>query len=264
MATSVVVLGAQLAPLAGEPMANAARLEQVLGEHPDAELAVFPELFLGGYIPTVTGATPLDHPAVGAIRQAAKRHATSVVVGLAVPNGEAALANAALCIDHRGAIAAVHQKTHLFGPDETGWFEAGSNMTLVALAGLKIGVQICFEMEFPELSRQLARAGAELLVTVSANPHPYFADHDLASRARALDNRLPHVYVNRSGREGELAFAGGSRILGSDGQALAAATADEEVIVCRIEPARVETEVDYLRHLRTDVGVVDSTGSGTG
>ena len=47
--------------------------------------------------------------------------------------------------------------------------------------------------------RALALAGAELLVTASANMEPFGPDHEIATRARALENRLPHVYVNAIG-----------------------------------------------------------------
>ena len=59
---------------------------------------------------------------------------------------------------------------------------------------------ICFDVEFPEVARSLAKAGANLLVTVSANMDPFGRDHDVFATARALENGVPHLYVNQVGR----------------------------------------------------------------
>ena len=58
-----------------------------------------------------------------------------------------------------------------------------------------MGPMICFDVEFPEVARTLARRGADVLVTISANMEPLGPDHDTAASARALENGLPHLYV---------------------------------------------------------------------
>src|SRR5918999_3025829 len=100
---------------------------------------------------------------------------------------------------------------------------AGRELLTVEVAGRALGLMICFDMEFPEVARALARRGADLLVTISANSPPFELDHDVFARARALENGLPHVYVNRVGDENGLPFSGGSLALDPDGRVLAAA-----------------------------------------
>ncbi|HST43461.1 MAG TPA: nitrilase-related carbon-nitrogen hydrolase, partial [Conexibacter sp.] len=146
-------------------------------------------------------------------------------------------------------------KTHLFGAEAEA-FAAGDELLVVELAGRRVAPLVCFDVEFPEPARALARAGAELLATLSANMEPYGPDHALAARARALDNRLPHVYVNRVGGEGGHRFVGGSAAIGADGAALAelgegVATATAEL------PLGVADDplVNYLEHLRDDLVV---------
>lgn len=254
------VLLAQLAPVDGDPEANASRLARVVTAHPSADLAVFPELFLSGYAAGTSAAQgrPLDDPLLGRVCEAAAAAEMAIVVGFAERGEGGEHFNSALCVDRDGSLAGVHRKTHLFGSGEQRSFVAGDSLTVVELVGLRVAPLICFEIEFPEPARALAQAGAELLVTIAANMTPYREEHDLASRARALDNRLPHVYVNRVGVEAGLEFVGGSQAIGPAGGLLTAAGSAEEVLVRTVPvAARKRPEGDYLALLRPSLPVVE-------
>lgn len=259
---------AQLVPGPGQVDANLERLVALLDEHPDVDLAAFPELFLGGYdLATVAElAVPVEDPVVLRIREAAARRSTAVVAGFAERTADGRIANAAMVIDADGRLAAVHRKTHLFGAEE-GAFTRGETLHVVDLAGVRVAPLICFEMEFPEPARAAARAGAEVLVTIAANMAPYGADHELASRARALDNRLPHVYVNRAGDEAGLEFEGGSQAIACDGTVLAGADAGvgrgETIVVAEVVVGApvADGAVDYLRHGRAELPVALVAGA---
>ena len=86
---------------------------------------------------------------------------------------------------------------------------------------------------------------------------PYWADHELASRARALDNRIAHVYVNRVGSEGPHRFVGGSRAVAADGSVLIEASQeDEELLVAALgRPETPQGDLDYLRQARGELPV---------
>jgi predicted amidohydrolase len=122
----------------------------------------------------------------------------------------------------------------------------------VELAGRTVGPMICFDMEFPEVARTLARRGADLLVTISANSPPFELDHDVFARARALESGLPHVYVNRGGEEDGLDFCGGSLALDPEGRALAQAGDDgERVVIVEVgPPRRRDPRTRYLEQVR--------------
>jgi predicted amidohydrolase len=240
---------------------------RALAERPDADLAIFPELFLGGY--TIDRIDELalaaDAPPLQVIADAAAATRTAVIVGFAERRPEG-FANALACIDARGGLEGVYRKTHLFGREAEA-FVAGDEQLVVPLAGVLVGPLVCFDAEFPEPARAVARAGAELLVTASANMAPYWADHRLATRARALDNRLPHLYVNRVGSESGHRFVGGSRSVAPDGSvAVEASEEHEEMLVVTVGRSdRPEPTVDYLRHTRGELPVrspVPSSPSG--
>lgn len=258
------VLLAQLEPRPGDVDANAATVAAALAEHPDADLAIFPELFLTGYDPgraTDLALAPSDAP-LPTLQATARRHGTAVVLGFAERVGDG-VANAAACIDRDGRWVATYRKTHLFGAAERAVFVPGDALVVVELAGRRVAPLICYDVEFPEPARALARAGAELLVTIAANMEPYGPDHALAAQARALDNRRPHAYVNRVGSEVGLRFVGASAAIDADGRPLE--RLDERarlaVVQLQLDGARTADDVDYLEHVRDDlvVDVVQST-----
>ncbi|GAA2452356.1 nitrilase-related carbon-nitrogen hydrolase [Agromyces soli] len=255
------VVLAQLAAAPRDLRANATTIRDVLAGHPDAELAVFPELFLCGYTGERVAelALTLDDPLLAELATACAESGTALAFGFAErgERGErdasypdSAVHNALAIIDAEGRLAAVYRKRLLFGAEAEA-FVAGTDDVLGTAAGTAIGALICFDIEFPEPARRLALAGAELLVSVAANMAPYLPDHELASRARALDNRLPHVYVNAVGEAEGLRFVGGSRAVRADGSVALELGAGEEVAEARLTVgAAVDPAVDYLRFLR--------------
>ncbi|MEW6636287.1 MAG: nitrilase-related carbon-nitrogen hydrolase, partial [Actinomycetota bacterium] len=105
----------------------------------------------------------------------------------------------------------------------------------------------------------LACAGAELLVTTSANMEPFGNDHAVFVSARALENGLPHVYVNQVGLgEKGLIFTGESKVVSPDGVLLAqAGSSDEELLNTSLRlPAKSSVREDYLSQLRSPMPTV--------
>jgi predicted amidohydrolase len=131
---------------------------------------------------------------------------------------------------------------------------------ILELAGRRVAPLICFDIEFPEPARQLALAGAELLVTASANMDPFFIDHAVGAVARAHENRLPHLYANLVGSGDGLVFVGGSRSVAPTGEVLVEASRDrEELLVVPVaEPGGVDPRTDYPRLLRPPLPVTVS------
>jgi predicted amidohydrolase len=251
-----VLLG-QLDPAPGDVEANLAAIAAALDEHPGAELAVFPELFLTGYdLECAPGrALSPDDPALARLRRLARGSGTAIVAGFAERLADGGLANSAACVDTDGRWAGTYRKAQLFGR-EAEVFSPGDELVLVELAGRWVGPLVCFDIEFPEPARALARAGAELLVSIAANMDPYEPDHALALKARALDNRLPHVYVNRVGDEGGFEFVGGSAAVGPDAHPLLALGADCAVGIVEVDlDGRPAAPVDYVRLVRSELPV---------
>ena len=262
------VLLAQLCPVAGDVPANAERVADVVRNNPGADLAVFPELFLSGYDLAQAPSLALEAGAaeIDPVRNAAAETGTAVIVGFVERGAAGAVHNSVLVVDAAGAVAAVYRKLQLFGAERDA-FDPGDQLLVVSLAGSRVGLLICFDAEFPELARALAAKGAQMLVTTAANMRPYYGDHELATRARALDNRRPHVYVNRVGTEAGMQFVGGSRVIAPDGTVrMQFPEQDEAVSIATVVLSEEDDEaVQYLAQVpeRFPVRLIDSVLRGS-
>jgi predicted amidohydrolase len=254
---------AQLRPTLRNTSQNLETMRMVLAENDEADLVVFPELFLSGYTTSKPEelALDLEGPEVGAIARLARENSTAVIFG-APERSTVGVANAAICVDRFGNIKGTYRKTHLFGTERDAYV-AGNELLIVDLDGVRAGIMVCFDVEFPEVARALVKAGANLLVTISANMDPFGRDHDVFATARALENGVPHLYVNQIGRGEAFTFAGGTMIVSADGDRLAeAGSAKEKVIRHQLDLSSRSVErpedlrPNYLKETRGPLPVV--------
>src|SRR5215204_4744105 len=134
---------------------------------------------------------------------------------------------------------------------EAGFVE-GEEQLIVELAGRRVAPLICFDIEFPEPARLVTLAGANLLVTASANMDPFWIDHAVSSVPRAHENRLPHLYSNLVGSGDGLVFVGASRSIAPTGETLVEVSRDpEELLVVPVaELGGFDERTDYPKFVR--------------
>jgi len=261
----VKALLCQLASTLGDPARDAERAAAAIRGHPQVALAVFPELYLGGYgcRDGERSARTVEDAEMLAIRHACAEAGTAAVVGF-TERIDRGFANSAAIVDRDGSVVGVYRKTQLFGDERTA-FVPGEAQLVLPLLGRRVAPLICFDIEFPEPARAVALAGTDLLVTSSANMHPFYVDHAVASLARAVENRTPHLYANAVGATDEFVFVGGSRAVSPLGEVVAEGSKDcEELIVVDVpERGGVDERVDYLRALQPvpPVKVLDPVGA---
>ncbi|ODR04160.1 hypothetical protein BHQ21_18830 [Mycobacterium sherrisii] len=242
----------QESPAARDIDANVRRIRALLSKNPDSDIAVFPELFVTGYQTDRLAELALgtDSTSVSAIRQACAESETVFVGGYLERDAGGRVYNSMLVVGAGGEIAGNYRKTHLFGV-ESGAFDAGAELACVDVASARLAPMICFDMEFAEVARTLAFQRPDVFIVIAANMAAFHEDHLVASRARALDNRTPLVYVNRIGSESGFDFAGGSRVVDPNGRVVADLGCGRRVRVVDVTLRRdPPAEVDYLRQLR--------------
>lgn len=263
MTQALDIVLAQVKPRLRRTNDNIETMVRTLEGRPGADLVLFPELFTSGY--TTSGleelAVDLEGPEVGRVAQAAKDNSTAVVFGAPERSGDG-YANSAIYIDRNGRLGGVYRKTHLFGSEREAYVP-GKDLLVVDLEGVKVGLMICFDVEFPEVARALAQAGADLLVTISANMEPFGRDHHVFVTARAIENGVPHAYVNLVGQGEEFTFVGGTMVVSPDGDLLAETGAmAEEIIDLRLDPlAKSGLRPDYLEQLRAPFPTIRETST---
>jgi NAD+ synthase (glutamine-hydrolysing) len=127
--------------------------------------------------------------------------------------------------------------------DEDRYFAAGRDLVIVEVAGARVGVTICEDMWQPgPPATELALAGAELLVNISASPFHVGREREREAmfRQRALDNVCFVAFCNTVGGQDELIFDGHSLVLDDEGKVLARAPGFEEcLVVVDIDPSAV-------------------------
>jgi predicted amidohydrolase len=228
----------------GDVAANLATIRRVASDAAaeGAGLVVFPELFTTGYhlgARLRELAEPLSGPSLDAIGAAAADHGIAILSGLCEQDGER-LFNSAILVGRDGSFQAVHRKCHLYGAMERELFTPGDGLTTVELERLRVGILICYDVEFPEAVRALALAGAELVAAPTALMAPYDLVAGTLVPARAAENQVFVAYANRTGAEGDLAYIGQSCIVGPDGADLArAGRAEERLLIANLDPAAI-------------------------
>lgn len=225
-----------------------------------ADLLVCPEMSLTGYQIGAQRASELAEPADGPLSQAvaaiAQRHGVAIVYGYPEHNAEGKPYNAVQCIAADGQRLANYRKTHLFGDIDHAQFSAGPQAPAVfEWNGWRLGLLICYDIEFPEPARMLALQGADAVLVPTANMIEFDEVQRVLLPARALENRVFVAYANACGVEAGTTYGGLSLVCGPEGALLAHAVRDETQLVLTLssETLRKARAAAPWRDRRTDL-----------
>lgn len=222
------------------PEARLADLDRALADCASPpDLIVCPELFLSGYRSGERHhalAEPVDGPSAQAVGLLARKYGCCIVYGYPEAAGGIVF-NAAAAIGPDGARLANHRKTLLPNAYERTWFAPGDRFTSFSLGGWKVALIVCYEVEFPEILRESAQQGADLVVVPTALTENWGVVAHQVVATRAFENGIYIAYANHAGREHDLAYLGASCIVDPHGKDLARAGASEEVIAAELDEA---------------------------
>ena len=234
----------QLRPKFGAVKTNVRKAVTLLSRVSDATI-VMPELFNTGYLfRNEQELAPLAERVPGGyttteLKKIAKKKRLHIVFGIAQKEKRKYF-NAAVYISPKGKVE-IYQKVHLFDREKL-FFTRGKSFKVVPTAEAKLGLMVCFDWIFPEVSRLLALRGASIICHPSNLVLPYAQE---AMKTRCIENRVFAVTANRIGTERRgtvtLTFTGGSQIIGPTGEVLVSAGDRSEslkVIDVNIEEAK--------------------------
>jgi predicted amidohydrolase len=227
----------QLAPAVADPDGNVALATRAIAGAIDAgaDVVVLPELVTSGYVfrsheEVEAAALDRDADVFAAWSREAARGDAVVIAGFAERAEDGAVYNSAVALDGDGVLA-VYRKIHLWD-EERRWFSEGQDPAPVLdTRHGRIGLSICYDIEFPEVARGLALAGVELIASPTnwpredAPPGDRPILHSLAITTAYL-SKVFVVVCDRCGVERGLEFQGGSVIAGPDGALLAGLVGD--------------------------------------
>lgn len=220
-------------------------LKTAVKEH-SAELVVFPESITTGFAPGMPPEEFYDllnyipGPETDKIGALAKELKVHVVLPIYEKGKEKnVIMNSSILISDEGEIAGIYHKTHPFPTERLGgggWTTTGKEAIMVNTKLGKIGMIICYDGDFPELSRVLAIQGAEIITRPSALLRS-FEIWDMTNKARAYDNHVYIIAANSVGADAEENYYfGSSMIISPIAQKLAQARGTEEIISARLDP----------------------------
>jgi len=200
-----------------------------------AELVIFPELSLTGYVvrdEIYELAERIPGPSTKIMEEVAKKNQIHLVFGMPEISDktEATLHNSAVLIGPDGFIGKYHKMylpTHSIF-EEKRYFRPGYQTAVFDTELGKLGLMICYDIYFPEVTRLTRLKGAELIVCISASPGVRRSFFEVLTVARAIENTAFLAFVNLAGIQDGLQFWGGSRLVGPSGRILVQAKYDED------------------------------------
>jgi predicted amidohydrolase len=220
-------------------------IERAANEY-DAELVVLPETVTTGFVTGLdaNGLWDLVGEMPGKITAPVQRAAKSLGVHVVLPSyrrgaERGVVYNSAALIDAKGEIVGIYDKTHPFPAERRdcgGWTTLGNRAEVYETALGTVGMMICYDGDFPELSRLLAVQGAEMIARPSALLRS-FDIWQMTNMARAYDNHVYLIAANAVGPDaGNNYYFGHSMIVTPIAWRLAQARGGEEIVAAKLDP----------------------------
>ncbi|MDD4307695.1 MAG: carbon-nitrogen hydrolase family protein [Thermoplasmata archaeon] len=213
----------QVQPRLGDKAHNIELVEKSICST-DAEVLAFSEMFLTGY--TLRDryqelAEGMDGPSVRKLDALAKKHGRWLIVGMPEldPDRSGIIYNSALVLSPDSE-PETYRKMVLanFGPfEEDVYFARGDRMPIFETPVGRMGIEICFDIFFPEITKLYALEGADIVLCISASPSVTREYFEKLLPARAIENTIFIAYANLVGTEQNMTFWGGNQLIGPRG-----------------------------------------------
>ncbi|MDH3827807.1 MAG: nitrilase [Desulfobacterales bacterium] len=212
-----------------------------------ADLVCFPEMNVTGYsnrVETKDSAETVPGTISQSVLALAREFKLAILAGLLEKDARGRVFASQLVVTPRG-VAGIYRKIHI-APPETDVFSAGDTVALFKIKGVKLGIQLCYDVHFPELSTRMATDGADVIFMPHASPRGTPAEKFNSWMrhlpARAFDNGLYVVACNQTGNnQSGLNFPGVSVVLDPAGRIIKKNTGGkEDMVVANLEADELE------------------------
>lgn len=242
-----------------------------------AKIIVFPELVNTGYVePLAPGfpftrkeheknyssrlfdeSEPINGDYCKTLAKISKEFDTTIIIGLATrhPVLAGVMYNSSVMIMPNGKIT-IYNKIHRWQMEKL-YFNTGENICVEKTPVASVGMQVCYDIRFPELTRSMTLQGAEIVTNIWASfRHISETDYDpnlFIHRiyTRAVENGIFMLSCNRVGRHGDFQFMGRSCVIAPNGEILAQSTSEEEEII------RAELDLADINRYRSFAGILN-------
>jgi len=189
----------------------------------DVDIICFPELASTGYAlydkwPKFS--EPVPGHSTDALGRVAKEHGVHLIFGMPEKGEGKAIHDSAVLLGPEGDVMGVYRKVHLWDKERI-YFTRGESFKAFRMKFGRIGIGICYDIEFPEAARAMALSGAKLLFFPSAEPSSMKTLIPVYAKSRAAENCVFVAFSNMAGAEADLTYLGASQITSPAGKVLA-------------------------------------------
>jgi predicted amidohydrolase len=233
-----------------------------------SDMVIFPEMFLTGYNIGSEFFRLSQGPSSGAVQRLedlSKETGKYLIVGMPEKSRDirGQIHNSAGIFGPDGLIG-FYRKMHLvdFGPfEEWAYFTPGREPFMFEIEEFRIGVIICYDIFFPELTKYYAVNGADAVVCISASPSVTRRFFETTMASRAVENTIYFIYSNLVGFDARMEFWGGGSVIGPRGEEVVKGPYFEEALLTaelklhtveasrRLRPTLRDTRRDILEML---------------
>ncbi len=254
-------------PRLGNVAANVETVVQAVARR-DADLHVFPELFLTGYnIGDDVQRLAFDgqDERLAPLCEAARAHGAHIIVGAPRSVRAGIVRNAVACIDSEGDVTWIDKRVlPTFTTFREGlFFEPGPQQPIWRTRLGAVGIGVCYDLYFPEFHKQQVLDGADILVNISASPSSSRRFFEALLPARAIENAAFMLYSNNVGPQDGLVFWGGSAGFGPRGEMLGQQTPYEEGhVIAEIDLSDLRAAREFRPTIRDSMPAWPRAGAG--
>lgn len=228
----------------GNPQENIAHarhwIEKAVMNGPD--LIVLPEMWNTGYALEKIReiADQQGFPAAQSLAELARQYQVNILAGSVADLRDGNIYNTSYMFNRSGEQIALYDKLHLFGLMREGeYLSQGTKRVTFAIDDVSCGIIICYDLRFPELTRALSLTGTQLLFVPAQWPKPRLHPWRILLQARAIENQMYVMGVNRVGVQGKTEFFGHSMVVDPLGVIIAEGCEEEEILFADLDLEKV-------------------------
>ena len=239
MGQQISVVMAQLNFLVGDIDFNSSliieKAKEAIQEN-SADIIAYPELALTGYPPEDLLFRPSLSIRIEKALQRIRDENLAAYLVIGYPERVGNKLFNSLAIIRHGKQVANYRKQHLPNYqvfDEQRYFDSGTDVCLLEIAGQKVAFTICEDMWEQEPIMQARSVGAQLMININASPYHInkLSERQALLRKRSIEGGFPIIYVNMVGGQDELVFDGGSMVVTASGECHCLAPSYREALV---------------------------------
>ncbi|MDG6218677.1 MAG: carbon-nitrogen hydrolase family protein [Candidatus Thermoplasmatota archaeon] len=224
-----------------------------------ADFICLPEYFSTGSIPEKFNelAETIPGNTTNKLCEIAKKNKIAIAASI-IEKSKDTLYNTAVLIDSKGDLLGKQRKIHLFLEEAT-VVSNGKKCEVISTVNGKIGLMVCYDTIFPEVSRKLAMNGAQMIFIPANWPDPFSTQWKIALSARALDNQIWIVAANRCGKDDTYTYFGKSMIINPYGEIVYECGNEEDLMVWEIELKKADEFKAIINFLKDRKNIELST-----